>query len=189
MNSSDDNSVRAEWNISISMGHGDILEEIKQQVHDWAATRDSRALRIPPDIPIAFVFLVPTWVDSVAVPHALPRDAHRVESQLFYQVPVSHIGRFMEDSAILRDEALLRHLRNASIPRVASESVVVMRGVETRYTLIHDKASVLLSQLCSSTMSSIRVWTQRPRYQHVIFVHLEIPEGFEILLKAPGILT
>ena len=180
----DDDSIRVPLNISISEGHDDILEEIKHQVLQWAASRDPPPWD-PPNPPIAFVLRRTTWHETVASPLE-ERRGLKMSHFLDYQRSKSHIGRFKERSAILSDETLLRHLRNASIPRIASEFTVESGrtcDIERKYALIHEKASVLLSQLCSPMMSSVRIWTQRPRYQHVIFVHLAVPEGFEILLR------
>ena len=170
--------VRDERNISIPLGHADILEEIRQQVYEWASTRDLRP-RISPDAPIGFVFLRMTCNRPFKVPPA--SKTHFFD----YYIAAGHSGRFMENTAIMRDDVLLRQLRNESISRVQAQSIAEsMNNAETRFGFIHDKASVLLSQLCSFRMSAVRIWTQQPVFRDAIFVHVEVPEGFDVLLKA-----
>ena len=83
---------------------------------------------------------------------------------------------------IIKNEALVLYLRNDSIQRLR------LRGDgPRRYAVIDDDASVLSNQLYMSTsitpfLSRIILWTQKPEFENVMFVHLDIPKGYEILL-------
>ena len=169
-------SVHLERNMSVPVGCGDILEEMRQQIREWTITR-VLSPRISRNAPIGFVLHRTTWHDAIEAPCA--SWTHFFD----FQIPENHIGRLVANTAILRDTDLLQQIRNTTIARVRADDTVEAVGMRIRYATVHESATVILSQLCSFTMSPIRIWPQKPSYQHTIFVHMDIPGGFEILLK------
>ena len=135
--------------------------------------------KIGMETPMAFVLYPDATNDTIMPP---------LDCLLDYQLSKSHIGILMEKSVIANDPVLIGQLKDEQIPRIVSTNV--KEGV----ALIHDKSTVLLSQLCNPLKPSIQIiWTGRRARRDVVFVELQIPKGFDIVFKpmftGPPVLT